>query len=62
MTDTILQSEDTRGMQTGIDIGNESDGYCLTMGDSRGMQLGIDIGNQGDGYLLTNGRKLGGFR
>ena len=53
--DTILQLEDTRGMQTGIDIGNESDGYRLTMGDTRGMQVGIDIGNEDCGYRLTVG-------
>ena len=32
VTDTILQWEDTRGMQEGIDIDSESDGYRLTVG------------------------------
>ena len=31
VTDIVLQWEDTRGMQVGFDIGNESDGYCLTV-------------------------------
>ena len=32
VTDIVLQWEDTREMQVGIDIGNESDGYRLTVG------------------------------
>ena len=43
MTDIIFQWEDTRGMQVdidnGIDNGNESDVYRLTVGDTRGMQV-----------------------
>ena len=31
VTDIVLQWEVTRGMQVGIDIGNESDGYRLTL-------------------------------
>ena len=31
-TDIVLQWEDTRGMQVGIGIGNDSDGYRLTVG------------------------------
>ena len=31
MTDIVLQWEVTRGMQVGIDIGSESDGYRLTV-------------------------------
>ena len=31
VTDTVLQWEDARGMQSGIDFGNESDGYCLSV-------------------------------
>ena len=31
VTDIVLQWEDTRGMQVGLDIGNESDGYRLTV-------------------------------
>ena len=42
-------------MEVGIDIGNESDEYRLTLGDTRGMQVGIDIGNESDGYRLTVG-------
>ena len=38
---------------TGIGIGNESDGYRLTMVGYSARQLGIDIGNEGDGYRLT---------
>ena len=30
--DIVLQWKDTRGIQVGIDIGNESDGYRLTLG------------------------------
>ena len=32
VTDISLESEDSPGMPVGIDIGNESDGYRLTMG------------------------------
>ena len=32
VTAIVLQWEDTRGMQTGIDIGSESDEYRLTTG------------------------------
>ena len=39
VTDTILHWGDTRGMQVGIDIGNESDGYSLTVGGYRLMQV-----------------------
>ena len=31
VTDIVLQWEDTRGMQVGLDISNESDGYRLTV-------------------------------
>ena len=40
-------------MQVGIDIGNESDGYRITVGGYSGMQVGIDIGKESDGYRLT---------
>ena len=33
VTDIVLQWENTRGMQVGIDIDNESDGYRLTVGE-----------------------------
>ena len=36
VTDIVLQWEDTREMQEGIDIGNESDGYRLTVGGYTG--------------------------
>ena len=36
VTDTVLQWEDTRAIQEGIDIGNQSDGYRLTMGGYSG--------------------------
>ena len=45
VTDTVLQWEETRGMQTGIDIGKQSDGYRLTVGGYSGMLVDIDIGN-----------------
>ena len=32
VTDIVLQWEDTRLMQVGIDFGNESDEYRLTLG------------------------------
>ena len=32
VTAIVLQWEDTREMEVGIDIGNESDGYRLTVG------------------------------
>ena len=35
-TDIVLQWEDTRGMQVGIHIGDESDGYRLTVGGYSG--------------------------
>ena len=31
VTDIVLQWEDTWGMQVGMEIGNESDGYRLTV-------------------------------
>ena len=51
--DIVLQWKDTRGMHVGIDIGNESDGYRLTVGGYSGMQVDIDICNENDGYRLT---------
>ena len=36
VTDIVLQWEYTRRMQVRIDIGNESDGYCLTVGGYSG--------------------------
>ena len=36
VTDIVLQWENTRGMQLGIDIGNESDEYRLTLGGYSG--------------------------
>ena len=38
VTDIDLQWEDTRGMQVCIDIGNQSDGYRLTVGVYSGME------------------------
>ena len=40
-------------MQVGIDIGNQSDGYRLTVGGYSGIQVDIDISNESDGYRLT---------
>ena len=45
VTDIVLQWGDSRGMEVGIDIVNESGRYCLTVGGYSGMQVGIDIGN-----------------
>ena len=45
--------------QVGIDIGNQGDGYRLTMGVTRWMQTGIGIGNESDGYRLTVGAYSG---
>ena len=42
-------------MQIGTDIGNESDGYRLTLERYSGMQVDIDISNKIDGYRLTVG-------
>ena len=36
VTDIVLQWEDTRGTQVGINIGSESDGYRLTVGGYSG--------------------------
>ena len=36
VTDIVLQCEVTRGMQLGIDIGSESDGYRFTVGGYSG--------------------------
>ena len=36
VTDIVLHWGDTRGMQVGIDIGNERDGYRLTVGGYSG--------------------------
>ena len=46
VTAIVLHCEDTRAIQVGIDIGNGSDGYCLTVGGYAGMQVGFDIGNE----------------
>ena len=54
VTDIVFQWEDTRGMQIGIDIGNESDGYCLTVGVPQVMHVGI-TGSESDEYRLTVG-------
>ena len=42
-------------MHVGIDIGNESDGYHLTVEVYSPMQVCIDIGNETDGTHLTVG-------
>ena len=42
-------------MQVGIDIGNESDGYRLTVGGYSGIHVDNDISNDIDGYRLTGG-------
>ena len=42
-------------MQIGIDIGNESDGYCLTVGVPQVMHVGIVTGSESDEYRLTVG-------
>ena len=55
VTYIVLQWEVTRKMHIGIDIGNESDGYRITVGGYSGLQVGTDIGNESDGYLLTVG-------
>ena len=36
VADIVLPWEDTRGMQVGFDIGNESGGYHLTVGGYSG--------------------------
>ena len=36
LTDIVLQWKDTRGMQVGFDIGNDSGGYRLTVGGYSG--------------------------
>ena len=61
VADIGLQWEDTRWIQVGTDIGNESDVYRLTVGDTRWIQVGTDIGNESGGYRLTVG-VLGGYR
>ena len=53
--DIILQWKDPRGMQVGIHIDNERDGYHLTVGAYSGMQVDIDIGNESDGCRNTVG-------
>ena len=55
VTDIVLQCEVTRGMQLGIDIGSESDGYRFTVGGYSGMLVAMGIGNVSDGYCLTVG-------
>ena len=55
VTDIVLQWEATRGMQVGIDIGNEIDGYRLTGVGYSVMPVGINIGSESDGYRLTVG-------
>ena len=41
VTDIVLQWKYTRRMQVGIDIGNERDGYHLTVGETHGMLVGF---------------------
>ena len=57
VTDIVLQWEDTREIQVGIETGNDSDGYRLTVGGYWGIQVGIVIGNESDGYCL----RVGGY-
>ena len=40
-------------MHVDIDIGDESDGYRLTVEGYSRMQVGIDIGNESDEYRRT---------
>ena len=49
VTNIVLHFEVNRGMQVGIDIGNESDGYRLTVGGYSGIHVEIDISNESDG-------------
>ena len=53
MTYIVFQREDTQAMLVGIDIGNQSDGYRLTVGGYSGIQGDINISNESDGYCLT---------
>ena len=42
-------------MQVGTDIGNEGDGYRLTVRRYSGRHVGIPVGNERDRYRLTIG-------
>ena len=42
-------------MQVGTDIGNEGDGYRLTVRGYSGRHVGIPVGNERDRYRLTIG-------
>ena len=68
MADIVLQPEDSREMQVGIDIGNQSDGYrevlvlaargmviVSQLEDSRRMQVGSATGNKSDHNYFTVG-------
>ena len=55
VTDIVLQWVVTRCMEVGIDVGDESDGYRLTLVAYSGIQVAIDIGSESDGYRLTVG-------
>ena len=46
VTEIVLQWAHILGIQVATGIGNESDGYRLTVGDTREIQVGIYIGNQ----------------
>ena len=36
VTDIVLQWDDSQGIRVGIEIGNESDRYCLSVGGYSG--------------------------
>ena len=55
VTDIVLQWEVAQGMQIGVDIGSESDGYRITVGGYSGMLVAMGICNVSDGYCLTVG-------
>ena len=55
MTDTILQSDDTRGCRQVLKLVMRVTDIVLQWEDTRGMQVGIDIGNESNGYRLTVG-------
>ena len=52
VTDIVFQWQITQEMRVGVDIGNESDDYRLTVEGYSGMQVATDIGNKSNGHRL----------
>ena len=59
VTDIVLHWEDTRGVQVGTDICDESDIYRLSVGDTRGCRQVLILVMR-DSYIVLKWGILGG--